>query len=319
MRLSVKNLAGLIAVIAIALIFQINVNTQAQSFGPHYTEWSAPEPIPNISLPGVHETPTCISHDGLRLYFNRSGDIYISHRPSRDAEWGAAVVLPALNTQSYAETGAFESTDGHWLYFSSNRPGGLGTHDIWVSYRSHVHDDAAWEEPVNLSAVNSVGYDSGPMLFEDETTGITQLYFHASPFLGGTQAVMDIYVSTLGPNGFEAPVPETELNAVNHLDGKPNVRRDGLEMIFMSFRVSPLPWAAPGYIYVSTRSSMEQPWSAPTVAIGTANPGSPGDRWVTSPALSRDAAMLIVSVNELNSDNSGDLYVSYRTKIRGPR
>ena len=99
-------------------------------------------------------------------------------------------------------------------------------------------DDNAWEEPVNLTAVNSVGFEGGPMLFEDETTGTVQLYLAAAPYPGGTQAVADLYVSTLGPDGFQTPVPVTELNAACCHDGKPFVRRDGLEIFFEGMLVA---------------------------------------------------------------------------------
>ena len=51
------------------------------------------------------------------------------------------------------------SRDGHWLFVHSNRPGSfVPGSDIWVSCREHVHDDFAWEPPVNLGpGVNAPG------------------------------------------------------------------------------------------------------------------------------------------------------------------
>jgi Tol biopolymer transport system component len=58
------------------------------------------------------------------------------------------------------------SKDGLSLYFSSNRPGGSGLNDLWVSQRPDV--DAGWGPPVNLgSTVNSIANDAAPHLSRD--------------------------------------------------------------------------------------------------------------------------------------------------------
>jgi hypothetical protein len=288
-----------------------------RSQGPRFTEWSAPEPVTALNLPGVNELAPSITHDGLRLYFMRAGDIYVSHRADRKADWEAPVALASpISLPIYVESAPFESTDGHWLFFISNRPGGVGGSDIWVSWRKFVRDDTAWQEPVNLSAVNSVGFEGGPMLFEDDETGTIQLYLAAAPYPGGTQALADIYVSNLGPDGFETPVPVVEVNSAAH-DGKPTLRRDGLEFIFESYRLGlPAPFSTGGAIFTSTRSFTDQPWSAPTVVIGTTTAGNPGDRWITTPSLSHDSMTLYFAVNEPGTD-FGDIYVSYRKKVKG--
>lgn len=319
MKTSIKLYIGLIAVLAITLVFWTNLSTaKAQSFGPRYTDWSALEPVSVLNLPNVNELAPSITHDGLRLYFMRAGDIFVSHRDSRKDDWEAPVALssPINLPPPIVDSTPFESTDGHWLFFSSTRPGGVGGSDIWVSWRKFVHDDAAWQEPVNLSAVNSVGFEGGPMLFEDDETGTIQLYFAAAPYPGGTQALADIYVSTLGPDDFQTPVPVTELNDLTHHDGKPYLRRDGLEIFFESYRFALGPFVPPGYIMVSTRSSINQPWSAPEVAIWTTPAGNPGDRWITTPALAHDSMTLFVAVNEPGTD-FGDIYVAYREKVKG--
>jgi hypothetical protein len=249
----------------------------------------------------------------------RAGDIYVSHRADRKSEWEAPVALPStINMPApTVDTTPFESTDGHWLFFGSTRPGGMGLSDIWVSYRRFVHSDTAWQEAVNLTAVNSVGFEAGPMLFEDEATGVTQLYFASNPVPGGQQAYVDIYVSNLGPNGFETPFPVVELNSPA-LDGKPWLRRDGLEMFFVSYRQGlPEPYMF-GSVYSSTRMATDQPWSAPTVAIASTAAGNPGDRWVSTPSLSHDGLTLYVAANQPGGD-IGNIFVAHRQKVTGRR
>jgi hypothetical protein len=55
------------------------------------------------------------------------------------------------------------SADGSELYFHSDRPGSQGKNDIWISRMK----DGSWEEPENLTAVNSPENDSRPFLSEN--------------------------------------------------------------------------------------------------------------------------------------------------------
>ena len=55
------------------------------------------------------------------------------------------------------------ATDGQELYFHSARPGGLGGYDLWVSENS----DGDWQEPVNLTILNSPNADGWPFVSPD--------------------------------------------------------------------------------------------------------------------------------------------------------
>jgi hypothetical protein len=70
--------------------------------------------------------------------------------------WGPPVNLgPIVNSTSHDERPAI-SRDDLSLYFDSNRPGGFGSNDIWVSHRASVDDH--WGRPQNLGhIVNFVG------------------------------------------------------------------------------------------------------------------------------------------------------------------
>ena len=130
----------------------------------------------------------------------------------------------------------------------------------------------------------------------------------------------DIYVSALGPNGFGTPQIVPDINDATHHDGKPYLRRDGLELIFESYRLGPSPMSTGGAIFSSIRSSAGDPWGEVSLTIQGPPVGSglPGDRWITTPVLSRDAETLYVAVNEPGTD-FGDIYVAHREKIRGPK
>jgi hypothetical protein len=59
------------------------------------------------------------------------------------------------------------SKDGLSLYFGSDRPGGFGGVDMWVSQRANV--EAPWDPPINLGGVvNTADNEGVPALSRDE-------------------------------------------------------------------------------------------------------------------------------------------------------
>jgi hypothetical protein len=65
------------------------------------------------------------------------------------------------------------TTDDRELYFHSSRPGGQGEYDIWVSQNGN----GEWQEPVNLSMVNSPYIDGWPFVSQDGN----ELWFTRGP------------------------------------------------------------------------------------------------------------------------------------------
>ena len=109
----------------------------------------------------------------------------------------------ALNT-SFDETGPIISPNGLSLYFTSNRLGGQGGTDIYVSHRAAL--SSAWGAPQNLgAAVNSISNDNITGLSLD---GLSMLInSNRSGSIGGSN---DLYLSTrTNPNddsGWTVPV-----------------------------------------------------------------------------------------------------------------
>jgi hypothetical protein len=110
-------------------------------------------------------------------------------------------------------------------------------------------------------AVNSTSSDLQPWVFEDETTGITTLYFTSNR--PGGPGGNDIYASELqSDETFDPAVLVAELSSPAN-DYGPTVRRDGLEIIFASNRPGSLGTLGDDDLWVSTRSSTSDPWSPP--------------------------------------------------------
>jgi hypothetical protein len=82
------------------------------------------------------------------------------------AEWSEPVRLEGTINTTFNEQGPAFSPNGLSLYFCSNKPGGQGGNDIWVSHRDS--EEEPWQTAVNLGpTVNSSGGDCGPNISPD--------------------------------------------------------------------------------------------------------------------------------------------------------
>ncbi len=97
-----------------------------------------------------------MGHNGKTLLFymtDKKGsfenDLYVSFSEGNNI-WTAPKSLgKKINLPDYNEMSPFIASDGVTLYFSSDRPGGIGENDIWMSKRLD-NSWTKWSEPVNL-------------------------------------------------------------------------------------------------------------------------------------------------------------------------
>lgn len=83
-----------------------------------------------------------------------------------NGEWSEPAPLSGLiNQPGYNAKHPALSPGGDTLYFASNRPGGFGQFDLWMS----THIDGAWQSPTNLGTpVNTAFQEVSPAYFADE-------------------------------------------------------------------------------------------------------------------------------------------------------
>ncbi len=289
------------------LLVLFAASAQAQRF----SDWSAPVnlgPVVNTSAP---ESCPAISKNGLTLYFARnSNEIWFTTRESLEAPWAPPQVLPApINEPDSANFCPVLVANGHYLYFVSNRPGGCGDNDMYVSFRRDKNDNLGWETPVNLGCqVNSPSSDLRPSPFEGED-GTEYLYFSSNR--PGGKGGMDIYVSTMQSDGTFGPASPVDSLNTPFADARPNVReRDGLEIFFDSDRPNGL---GKFDLWTSTRASVSDPWSEPTNLGPVVNSGANDMR----PSLSWDGTALYFQSNRPGGSGALDLWVTTRTKLHG--
>jgi hypothetical protein len=300
--------------IALAVLLVRGLVTNSAVAASNFSDWSAPVNLGPVVNSPFNDFAPAVSKNGLSLYFSsdRPGtsgpnDIWVSQRNSRDDPWSAPVNLgPPVNTSLGERAPAF-SRDGHWMFFVSDRTGGSGGDDIWASWRTNIHDDFAWQPPINLgTGVNSSLFDAGASFFENEEAGAPLLFF-GSTRTGGPGGE-DIYVSAQTADGSFGPATLVPELSSPQADRRPTIRFDGLEIIFFSNRPGTLGGAD---LWASTRDTVLDSWSLP-VNLGPVVNSTSND----APSyLSSDGRVLFMTSDRPGGFSGLDLYVTTRQRI----
>ncbi|RYG05550.1 MAG: flagellar motor protein MotB, partial [Chitinophagaceae bacterium] len=154
-----------------------NTNEDFYSAVKKDTSWATAAPLPGSINSPSNEGAQNISQDGQWLIFTGcnfpeglgSCDLYISYLTNNG--WSAPENLGnRINTESW-ETAPSLSPDKRELYFTSNRPGGFGGSDIYIS---RMLPTGVWSAPQNAGPeINTAGDESCPFIHADNQT----LYF----------------------------------------------------------------------------------------------------------------------------------------------
>ena len=244
-----------------------------------------------------------ISADGLELYFtsNRPGgsgsfDIWVTTRETVQEPWGEPVNLGPTINSSYGDCNNGISADGLSLYIFSDRPGGSGSLDIWVTTRASISEP--WGEPVNLGpTVNSSSAEGGPYISAD---GLSLFIESDRP---GGYGGNDIYVSTRPTNDDPWGEPVNLGPRVNSSvwDWYPSLSADGLSLFFTSLRSGGL---GGDDIWVTTRATTNDPWREP-VNLGPAVNSSFAE---TCPNISADGSTLSFHSTRPGGSGNSDMW-----------
>ncbi len=149
--------------------------------------WERAAPLSEVNTPD-NEGAQTLSADSKILFFtacNRedglgSCDIYFSR--FLNGKWTEPRNAGApLNTAKWEGQPSF-SSDNRYLYFSSNRPGGMGQKDIWRIEFSGFSEEGKprWKNPENLKELNSSGNEISPFIHANNRN----FYFASDTHLG---------------------------------------------------------------------------------------------------------------------------------------
>ena len=198
------------------------------------------------------------------------------------------------------------SPDGLSLYFGSERPGGSGGKDLWVTTRATVTDP--WGQPVNLGpTVNSSAWESCPSISAD---GLS-MYFESNR--SGGIGDQDIWVTSRPtPDGDWGP-PVNLGPTVNSSvwDSCPNISADGLSLYFDSYRPG---GSGSCDLWVTTRATVSDPWGQP-VNLG---PMVNSSAWEYQPGISTDGLILFFFSNQSGGSGDDDLWITKRASTSDP-
>jgi Tol biopolymer transport system component len=170
--------------------------------------WGPVEHVDELSTAQNENTPE-LSSDGLTMWFasDRPGgmgqdDLWVTTRPDRSSPWTAPRNVRELNTPGI-ERGPSIFLGGLAMIFHSDRPGGKGGTDFWITMRSSLSETATWSTPVPLASANTPGNELRGWM---SPCGL-ELYYQADRGSG-----MDFYKvrrsSFDEPFGPEQPIPE---------------------------------------------------------------------------------------------------------------
>ncbi len=158
------------------------------------TIWQRPVNFGRPVNTSLHEGAGVFTPDEVMLFTrwsdNNRNEAFIYMARTLEGKFYEAMKLGTnINVPGYKSQQPFVTHDGSKLFFSSNRPGGLGGFDIWMA---GIDENGFVGNPINLGApINTPGDEVTPFFHQLGST----LYFSSNghPGLGG----LDVFKSAL--------------------------------------------------------------------------------------------------------------------------
>lgn len=242
-----------------------------------------------------YERDPTISADELTLWFSsgrpgsQGGDVWVATRADRNLPFGVPVLAAELNSAG-AETRVSFTTNRLIAAIGSNRAGGEGGVDVWITTRATAADAWATPDRTGLDMVNDTNDQHDPFLSGD---GL-RLYY--APTNGGQHIVVSSRATVSG--NFGAPV--TLINS-GVGDADPTLSPDERVMVY----ASNAPANVGGELWYVTRASSSGTFGTPAQLTGVSTTSSEGD-----PSLSADGCHLYFSSTRPGGLGDYDLYVA---------
>ncbi len=247
--------------------------------------WQRPVPLTGNVNTATNEGSPSFTADGQTLFYAASdrddsrgkSDIY--RAVLEGMEWRAGENLGVPVNSDAWDSHPSVSADGKVLYFVSDRDGGLGGLDIWMTYKD---EQGYWRVPVNLGApVNTAKDEVSPFIASDGAT----LYFASDghPGLGGT----DMFISRRIGDAWSTPTNVGRpLNSENN-DEFFALAAEGRTVYFSSkrasgfggydiYRAEPNPFP-PGAVVVLSGTVRDKRTLAPLAATLTLRDAATGE------------------------------------------
>ena len=272
-----------------------------------------------------------LDHIGVDAAFNTDSRTDAEPDAGPLEQWAVPMLIPGPASVGSDETDASMTEDLLEIYFSSDRPGGAGNHDIWRSTRTTT--SAAFQDVERVAELSGTEDDKGfvsangltfyivrstGVMVASRLTRMNQFgeligdsWLSALPNASNVEVSADgLQANATAPVGMDtdelflfnraavtdpwSPPAHASGLGTSLLDGGGTFDRHGTTIIFHSNRASPVLHA-----YIATRPSVVMQFDAPT-AINELDDGEVSDPWV-SPDL-----------RTIVFNRDGELYMSTR-------
>ncbi|MBR9977295.1 MAG: PD40 domain-containing protein [Bacteroidetes bacterium] len=248
--------------------------------------WKRPAKLTGNVNTDRNEGSPSFTADGQTLFYAASdrpdglgkSDIYRAELEGMDWRAGENPGFP-VNTRAW-ESHPSISPDGNTLYFVSDREGGYGGLDIWVTSRD---SEGFWRVPVNMGPeINTPGDEVSPCIASD---GVT-LYFASDghPGLGGTDMFVSRHIGEkwTSPTNLGRPLNSEQNDEFFALaaEGKTvyfSSRRDGGFGGYDIYRAEPNPFP-PGAVVVLSGTVRDKRTRVPLVGTMILRDVATGER-----------------------------------------
>jgi Tol biopolymer transport system component len=178
--------------------------------------WSLPLLLPPLVNSGAHDSFPSVSTDGTLYFFSRraggqgEGDIYRA-----ELSGGVYARVERLGQQintPHDEVDPFIAPDESYLIFCSNKPGGAGSYDIYISFRAA---DGSWSPSIAMgSGINTerteyipyVTRDGRFLFFTSDLPGHRDIYWMDASVIETLRAAAAIGAGAFAERQAVAPI-----------------------------------------------------------------------------------------------------------------
>ena len=197
------------------------------------------------------------------------------------------------------------TADGLTIVFSSNRPGGLGSHDLWMATRTSF--ESPWSNPVNLgTAINTDAVEIHPILSADGKMLIFTRFGNGVKTLVSTRSSS---TSAWSP----AVLHETN----EGYQAAPDLTPDGRTLLVSRRKKVAAGGMSPHDLWIGRRSSLQAPWGE----FSPVGPPVNTQEHESAGTLSNDGRLLIfqrsIEKNSTNGKSNARLWMTSRPDWNG--